>query len=216
MSDEYKPQDRPLSAPKVNLSEDFRAVRNGMGQADLRRRAALDRIEEQYESLKEHALIFENDNQRLLEQYEGATRERDELENHRRDTEEVVVRQQTKITGLLEQLKVCRERYDELKIAKNEQRDELEEQYETLREAAEAAYRETERASDVRASRYTIIGNVHLILGDALAKLGVSFPATTPPCPYCGMTAQVEPSRKEPGKWMCHGCADTFPASERP
>jgi hypothetical protein len=33
-----------------------------------------------------------------------------------------------------------------------------------------------------------------------------------PACPYCGMTAQVEPSRSEPGRWMCHGCADTFDA----
>jgi len=37
-----------------------------------------------------------------------------------------------------------------------------------------------------------------------------------PPCPYCGMTAQVEPSRSEPGRWMCHGCAQTFDAGEAP
>lgn len=34
-----------------------------------------------------------------------------------------------------------------------------------------------------------------------------------PPCPRCGMTAQVEPSRSEPGRWMCHGCAQPFDAS---
>lgn len=34
--------------------------------------------------------------------------------------------------------------------------------------------------------------------------------ATEPPCPGCGMTARVEASRSEPGKWMCHGCAKTF------
>ncbi len=33
-----------------------------------------------------------------------------------------------------------------------------------------------------------------------------------PACPGCGMTSQVEPSRSEPGRWMCHGCAQTFDA----
>jgi hypothetical protein len=31
-----------------------------------------------------------------------------------------------------------------------------------------------------------------------------------PACPGCGMTSQVEPSRKEPGRYMCHGCARFF------
>jgi hypothetical protein len=37
-----------------------------------------------------------------------------------------------------------------------------------------------------------------------------------PPCPGCGMTAQVERSRSEPGKWMCHGCAQTFETDREP
>ena len=35
-----------------------------------------------------------------------------------------------------------------------------------------------------------------------------------PVCPDCGMTEQVAPSRKEPGRWMCHGCARTFDADK--
>jgi ribosomal protein L37AE/L43A len=34
--------------------------------------------------------------------------------------------------------------------------------------------------------------------------------AGDPPCPGCGLTAQVEPSRSTPGFWMCHGCAHLF------
>jgi len=39
-----------------------------------------------------------------------------------------------------------------------------------------------------------------------------------PACPDCGSTARVEPSRKQPGRFMCHGCARYFdaPAAEQP
>lgn len=47
------------------------------------------------------------------------------------------------------------------------------------------------------------------------AALAAEDKTPDPACPSCGMTAQVEPSRKEPGKYMCHGCAQTFIAGDK-
>lgn len=52
-------------------------------------------------------------------------------------------------------------------------------------------------------------------LGDALTRYREACEyddqcRRAPACPNCGMTAQVEPSRTEPGRWMCHGCAQLF------